>query len=57
MLRESRLRWESDGLLEKLSVPKAVVKLAEEAVQQVPLCGGMPVTMLASAPVVCVRSR
>jgi hypothetical protein len=36
---------------------EAVVDLAEEAVQQVPLCGGMPVTMLASAPVVRVRFR
>ncbi|WP_434100701.1 hypothetical protein [Streptomyces olivaceoviridis] len=36
---------------------EAVVELAKEAVQQVPLCGGMPVSVLASAPVVRVRTR
>lgn len=35
---------------------EAVVELAEEAVQQVPLCGGMPVAMLTSASVVRVGS-
>jgi formate dehydrogenase maturation protein FdhE len=40
-----------------LSGLETVVELPEEAVQQVPLCGGMPVSVLASASVVRVRSR
>jgi formate dehydrogenase maturation protein FdhE len=39
-----------------LSGLEAVVELAEEAVQQVPLCGGMPVSMFAAASVVRVGS-
>lgn len=54
-------RWKErcKGLLfvEMLLGLETVVELAEEAVQQVALCGGMPVSMLASASVVRVRSR
>jgi hypothetical protein len=49
-------RCEGALFVEELPGFEAVVELAEEAVQQVPLRGGMPVTMLASAPVVRVGS-
>jgi len=42
--------------VEELPGLEAVMELAEEAVQQVPLCGGMPVSVVASASVVRVRS-
>jgi hypothetical protein len=36
---------------------EAVMELAEEAVQQEPWCGGMPVSVLASTSVVSRGSR
>jgi hypothetical protein len=42
--------------VERLPGLEAVVKLSEEAVEQVALCGIVPVAVFASAPVVGVRS-
>jgi hypothetical protein len=45
-----------EGVVEVLPGLEAVVELTEEAVQQVPLCGSVPVAVVASASVVRVRA-
>jgi hypothetical protein len=48
--------YEGVLFVEVLPSLEAVVELTEEAVQQVPLCGGVPVAVVASASVVRVRA-